>query len=95
MAKEESGGKFPYLDNSVDKGEKKKKPNKRRRKEMRKKRREKNGQRDRGRKGEKRKGDFSRYFDSQSSMLREEKSIHASRATRGYQKLGVSSNSTR
>ena len=29
MAKEESGGKFPYLDNSVDKGEKEEKPNNR------------------------------------------------------------------
>ena len=36
MAKEESGGKFPHLDNSVDNGENEEKPNKRRRKEMRK-----------------------------------------------------------
>ena len=28
MAKEESGGKFPHLDNSVDKGENEEKPNK-------------------------------------------------------------------
>ena len=32
MAKEESGGKFPHLENSVDKGENEEKPNKRRRK---------------------------------------------------------------
>ena len=30
MAKEESGGKFPYLDYLVDKGEKEEKPNKKR-----------------------------------------------------------------
>ena len=28
MAKEESGGKFPHLENSVDKGENEEKPNK-------------------------------------------------------------------
>ena len=32
IAKEESGGKFLHLDNSVDKGEKEENPNKRRRK---------------------------------------------------------------
>ena len=32
--KGESGRKFPHLDNSVDKGEKEEKPNKRGRKEM-------------------------------------------------------------
>ena len=32
MAKEESGGKFPHLENSVDKVEKEEKPNNRRRK---------------------------------------------------------------
>ena len=40
MTKEESSGKFPHLDNSVDKGEKEEKPNKRRRKEMRKRKKE-------------------------------------------------------
>ena len=44
---------------------------------------------------EKHKGRFSRRFNGWSSMVREEKSIHTSRATRGYQNLGVSSNSTR
>ena len=29
MVKEESGGKFPHLDNSADKGEKEENPNKR------------------------------------------------------------------
>ena len=51
--------------------------------------RKKNGER------EKHKGIFTRRSDSQSSMIREEKSIHASRATSGYQNLGVSSNSMR
>ena len=36
MAKEESGAKFPHLDNLVDKGDKEEKPNNRRRKEMKK-----------------------------------------------------------
>ena len=40
MAKEESGGKFPHLENSVDKGEKEEKPNKTRKKEMRKRKKE-------------------------------------------------------
>ena len=72
--------------NSVDKkGE--------RRKE--KKKRKKNRQRERGRKGEKRKGEFSRHSNGRSLTVREEKSIHASKATRGYQNLGVLSNSTR
>ena len=39
--------------------------------------------------GGKKKGDFPDV-----PMVGEEKSIHASRATRGYQNLGVSSNST-
>ena len=46
-------------------------------------------------KGRKENGIFSRRSDSRSSTIREEKSINASRATRGYQNLGVSSNSTR
>ena len=37
MAKEESGGKFPHLDNSADKGDKEENPNNMRRKEMKKK----------------------------------------------------------
>ena len=40
MAKEKSGGKFPHLENSMDKGEKEEKPNKMRRKEMRKRKKE-------------------------------------------------------
>ena len=41
MAKEESGGKFLHLDNSVDKGEKEENPEKKRkRKEMRKRKKE-------------------------------------------------------
>ena len=40
MAKKESGGKFPHLDNSVDKGDKEEKPNNRRRKEMKKRKKE-------------------------------------------------------
>ena len=43
----------------------------------------------------KEKGRFSRRSDCQSSTVREEKSIHASQATRGYQNLRVSSNSVR
>ena len=43
MAKEESGGKFPHLDNSVVKGEKEENPNKRRRKEMRKRKKREKG----------------------------------------------------
>ena len=38
MANEERGGKFPHLDNSVDKGEKEKKPNKKEEEKIRKKR---------------------------------------------------------
>ena len=45
--------------------------------------------------GEKKKRSFSRHSDYRSSTVREEKSIHKSRATCGYQNLGVSSNSTR
>ena len=48
----------------------------------------KNGER------EKHKGRFTLRSDSQGSTIREEKSIHALQATRGYQNLGVSSNST-
>ena len=44
---------------------------------------------------EKHKGRFSPRFNGWSSTVREEKLIHTSRATRGYQNLGVSSNSTR
>ena len=40
MANEESGGKFPHLDYSVDKGEKEENPNKMRRKLMRKRNKE-------------------------------------------------------
>ena len=52
-------------------------------------RREKNSEERKKREGKK-KGDFSGI-----SMVREEKSIHATEATCGYQNLGVSSNSTR
>ena len=45
--------------------------------------------------GKKKKLRFSRCSDDRSSTIREEKSIYASRATRGYQNLRVSSNSTR
>ena len=40
MAKEESDGKFPHLDNAVDKGENEENPNKMRRREMRKRKKE-------------------------------------------------------
>ena len=43
---------------------------------------------------EKQKERFSQRFDCWSSMVREEKSIHASRATRECQNLGFLSNST-
>ena len=43
----------------------------------------------------KQKKGFSRLFDGQNSTVREEKLIHSSRTTRGYQNLGVSSNSAR
>ena len=48
-----------------------------------------------GRRERKKKKSFSRRSDGRSSMVREEKSIHALRATRGYQNLRVSSDSTR
>ena len=59
--------------------------------------REKKRKMDRERERERRdkKGRFSRRFDGRSLTVQEEKSIYASRATRGYQNLGVSSRSTR
>ena len=44
-------------------------------------------------KGGKRKGRFSWRSDGRISTVRELKSIQATRATRGYQNVGVSSNS--
>ena len=61
-----------------------KKENKQERKE-----RKKNGER------EEEKMRFSRHSDDRISTVGKEKSIHALRAMRGYQNLGVSSNSTR
>ena len=56
-------------------------------------RRKKRGRR--GRKEEKRKVRFSRRFDGRISTIRELKSIHTTKAMRGYQNLGVSLNSKR
>ena len=53
------------------------------------------GRRGRKKGEKKKKKSFSRCFDGRSLMVREEKSIHASRATHGYQNLEVSSNSTK
>ena len=50
---------------------------------------------ERGRKGEKRKGGFSRRSNGRIPTVQELKSVHTTRATRGYQNLGVSSNSKR
>ena len=61
-----------------------------------KKRKKEEGERTNGeREKEKKKGRFSQSFDGRNWTVREEKLIHASRATRGYQNLGVSSSSTR
>ena len=59
------------------------------------KKKERGGNEQRGRKGEKRKGRFSRRSDGRSLTVREEKLINALQATRGYQYLGVLSNSVR
>ena len=52
-------------------------------------------ERERERDGREKKRRFSWRSDGRSSTVREEKSIHASLAMRGYQNLGVSSNSMR
>ena len=52
-------------------------------------------ERKRGRKGKRGKDRFSRRFDGRSSKVRELKSVHAMRATHGYQSQWVSSNSKR
>ena len=80
---------------SVDKRKKKKRKAKRKKGRKIGQRREGKKLEIRGRKGEKRKGRFSRRFDGRISTVRELKSIHGTRATRGYHNLGVSSNSKR
>ena len=78
-----------------EKEEERRKQNRREMRE-RSKQRERERERERERNGrEKKKKRFSRYSDDRSSTVREEKLIHASRPMRGYQNLGVSSNSTR
>ena len=71
----------------VDKGEKK------RRKE--KKKRNRTERKEKRKKREKRKMSFFRHSDGRISTVRDLKSIHTTRAMRGYQNLGVSSNFTR
>ena len=56
--------------------------------------RERERERDKGERETKKKR-FSRHSEGRSPTVREEKLIHTSRAKRGYQNLGVSSNSTR
>ena len=56
---------------------------------------EKGNEGERGRKGKKGKGIFSHRSDGRSSTVRELKSVHAMKATRGYQNQGFSSNSKR
>ena len=63
------------------------------RKEKKKKGEDKGNGGDRGRKGKKGKGKFSFCSNGRSWMVQEIKSVHARRATRGYQNQGVSSNS--
>ena len=50
-------------------------------------------ERKRGRKGKRGKERFSRRFDGRSSTIQELMSVHATRATCGYQSQEVSSNS--
>ena len=77
----------------MEEGEKEKKKGKRERKQTREKKKKSNRERE---KVERNKGGrFSRYSDGRSSTVREEKSIHSTRATREYQNLRVSSNSVR
>ena len=78
---------------SVDKGREKRKQRKKEGKRTR--GGKKRNQIEREREKNKKKKRFSRHSDCQSSTVREEKSIHTSRATCGYQNLGVFSNSTR
>ena len=87
MAKEESGGgggwgSFPTLEPFVGSESKRKKRNKGRKEKHRRKRKI----------GGKREREVSRHFDGRISTVRELKSVHATRATRGYQNLGVLSN---
>ena len=82
--------------NSVEEGEKEKKKGKREGKQTREKKKKSDRERERERERERNKGGtFFRHFDCRSSTVREEKSIHATQAMRGYQNLGVSSNSVR
>ena len=68
-------------------GEKEKKKGKREGKQTREKKKKSDRERE---KGERNKGGrFSLHSDGRSSMVREEKSIHATRATREYQNLRV------
>ena len=80
--------------NSVEEGEKEKKKGKREGKQTREKKKKSDRERERERERNKG-GTFFRHFDCRSSTVREEKSIHATQAMRGYQNLGVSSNSVR
>ena len=50
---------------------------------------------EKGRKGKKRKGGFSRRSDGRIPTVRELKSVHTTRVTCGYQNLRVLSNSKR
>ena len=68
---------------------KREKEKKKEEKERRKTYREEEEMRKKGR------GRFSQCFDGRISTVRELKSIHTTRATHGYQNLGVSSNSKR